>query len=128
MKRNGWQCEALEKSIVADDPATPNRVQRMLFVPNDVPALSDKKIVNKFSEFMTDTYGKVNLAINKLISKSDGDEKIALYPASHLIFSALNESKLAEANISILVPTSSNATCTRARGPLPSKFKIIPSP
>ena len=99
MKRNGWQCEALEKSIVADDPATPNRVQRMLFVPNDVPALSDKKIVNKFSEFMTDTYGKVNLAINKLISKSDGDEKIALYPASHLIFSALNESKLAEANI-----------------------------
>ena len=99
MKRNGWQCEALEKSIVADDPATPNRVQRMLFVPNDVPVLSDKKIVNKFSEFIEDTYGKVNSAINKLISKPGGYETIALYPASHLIFSALNESKLAEANI-----------------------------
>ena len=67
--------------------------------PNYTAVLSNKKIVNKFSEFMTNTYGKVNLEINKLISKFGRGRKIALYPASHLIFSALNESKLAEANI-----------------------------
>ena len=57
--------------------------------PNYTAVLSNKKIVNKFSEFMTNTYGKVNLEINKLISKFGRGRKIALYPASHLIFSAL---------------------------------------
>ena len=99
MKRLGWQCEAVEKSIEADDPATPNRVQRLLFKPNKVPALFDNRIVNYFKVFYEDTYGKSNMTINTLLSKINENKKIALYPASHLTFTALNESKLIEANI-----------------------------
>jgi SAM-dependent methyltransferase len=99
MKRLGWQCEAVEKSVEADDPATPNRVQRLLFKPNKVPDLFDDRVVDYFKEFYQDTYGGSNVAINTLLSKINENKKIALYPASHLTFTALNESKLTEANI-----------------------------
>ena len=99
MKRLGWQCEAVEKSIVADDPATPNRVQRLLFRPTTIPILNDSQIVNTIQNFYQDVYGKGNAAINKLISNIDKNKKVALYPASHLTFAALNESELKQANI-----------------------------
>jgi hypothetical protein len=99
MKRLGWQCESIEKSIHQDDPATPNRVQRLLFKPSKVPALFENKIVECFQGFYKNTYGKSNEAINTLLSNINPDKKIALYPASHLTFSALNESKLSQANI-----------------------------
>ena len=99
MKRLGWQCEAVEKSIVADDPATPNRVQRLLFRPTAIPVLNDSLIVKTIQNFYQDVYGKGNTAINELILNIDKNKKIALYPASHLTFAALNESNLKQANI-----------------------------
>jgi hypothetical protein len=98
MKRLGWQCEAVEKSIVADDPATPNRVQRLLFRPTAIPVLNDSLIVKTIQNFYQDVYGKGNTAINELLN-IDKNKKIALYPASHLTFAALNESNLKQANI-----------------------------
>ena len=99
MRRMGWQCEAVEKSIVADDPATPNRVQRLLFTPSDFIGRKNSNIGYYVSRFYNDVYGQGNIAINKLIAGLDRSKKLALYPASHLTFAALCESDLLDANL-----------------------------
>lgn len=99
MRRKGWQCEALEKSIFADDPASPNRVLRLIFSRSKTPALGDSSIVTRFRNFLDENYDKANRSIDALVAKLDPTRKVALYPASHLTFSALLETKLRETNI-----------------------------
>jgi SAM-dependent methyltransferase len=76
MKRLGWQCEAVEKSIVANDPATPNRVQRLLFKPTKVPVLFSNKIASTVKDFYQDNYGKGNAALDNFISRLDSQDKV----------------------------------------------------
>ncbi len=99
LRKMGWQTEAVEKSIVADDPATPNRVQRILARPINKPNPKDATIVQIFQVFHEETFGGANRAINSLISRMDKNKTVALYPASHLTFAALSESNLSDANI-----------------------------
>lgn len=99
MRRNGWQCEAVQKSIEADDPATPNRAQRFIFRPATTPALGDPSIAGAFHGFLDRHYERANRAIDALVAGLDGSQRVALYPASHLTFSALLETRLREANV-----------------------------
>ena len=99
MRRNGWQCEVVEKSIVADDPATPNRVQRLLFRPTRLAGPGDVKIVEQFQQYYHNFHERGIRKLDKLIADIGKGKRIALYPASHLTFTALNESILCEANI-----------------------------
>lgn len=99
MRRNGWQCEAVEKSIVADDPATPNRVQRLLFRSTRVVGQGNGKIVEQFQQFYQSFYERGTRRLDDLVATIDKRKRIALYPASHLTFAALLESTIGEANI-----------------------------
>jgi len=99
LRNNGWQCEALEKSIDADDPATPNRVQRIIARGMFSKCLQANEHAPDFYRYYMKLYNKANLAINKLVDNIDLNSTIALYPASHLTFTALNESHLKESNI-----------------------------
>lgn len=99
MRRNGWQCEAIQKSIHPDDPATPNRVQRFIFRAARLPLPGDQAIADAFDRFLSRHYGAANRAIDALVSSLAPSQRIALYPASHLTFSALLETTLASANI-----------------------------
>ncbi len=93
--RKGWSCEALEKSICATDPASPNRVQRFIF--KKLNYFSD--IEPRFNQFMRLHHDRLNNSINEVLDNIDENESIALYPASHLTFSALRESNLKNANV-----------------------------
>lgn len=99
LRRAGWQCEVVEKSICPDDPATPNRVIRILAKPSPVASLGDKNIVEDFHKSYLKHYNAGNRAINNHIGKLDKNKTIALYPASHLTFTALLETELRNANI-----------------------------
>jgi hypothetical protein len=97
--RTGWQCEVVEKNICPDDPATPNRVIRLLAQPSPIASFGDKKIVEDFHKSYVDHYEAGNRAINGLVKKLEKNKTIALYPASHLTFTALLETELHSANI-----------------------------
>lgn len=99
LRRTGWQCEAIEKNLVADDPATPNRVQRLLLKPAKIPNLGNAEIAWFFKRFLDEHFGDGNRAIDALVERLDKNSRIALYPASHLTFSALLETRLREANV-----------------------------
>lgn len=99
LRRTGWVCHALDKSIADDDPATPNRVQRVICRRAHAPNPGDAAIVGAFRRFLTDNYEQANRAIDALVGRLDRRKRIALYPASHLTFSALLETRLREANI-----------------------------
>jgi SAM-dependent methyltransferase len=99
MRRLGWQCEAIEKSVNENDPATPNRVQRFLYRPTKVPNLYNKEIIKKIKKFYSDNYGQANSSLNLLLDNIPENTRIALYPASHLTFSALNETNLKKNNV-----------------------------
>jgi len=99
MRRLGWKCDALEKSIEEDDPATPNRVQRLLFKKSDIPVLGDPSITKVVDKFYSDIYGKGNALINDLLHNKYKGAKIALYPASHLSYTALIETDLKDNNV-----------------------------
>ena len=99
MRRNGWQSEAVEKSIVEDDPATPNRVQRLLFRPTRVVGQGNEKIVEQFQQFHQDCYERGTRRLEELVETIGKGKRIALYPASHLTFTALHESSISEADI-----------------------------
>lgn len=99
MRRTGWQCDALEKSIEPDDPATPNRVQRFVFRPANIPPLGDPGIASAFEGFLLRHYEAANVALNALVDTLRPNQRVALYPASHLTFTALLETRLGEANL-----------------------------
>ncbi len=99
LRRTGWQVEALEKSIHPDDPATPNRVQRIVARPSKLPLPGDGAIADVFRAFAAVQYDGWKTALNKLLAGEAAGKSIALYPASHLSFEALTESKLGEAKV-----------------------------
>ena len=99
LSRTGWQVEALEKSIHPDDPATPNRIQRIIARPTKLPLPGDAAIAEAFSAFAAIQYDGWKTALNKLLAGGAAGKSIALYPASHLTFEALTESKLGEAHV-----------------------------
>lgn len=99
LHRTGWQVEALEKSIHPDDPATPNRVQRIVARPTKLPLPGKGAIAETFRAFAVVQYDGWKVALNKLLAGEASGKSIALYPASHLTFEALNESKLREAHL-----------------------------
>lgn len=98
LRRTGWQVEALEKSIHPDDPATPNRVQRIIARPTKLPLPSDAAIAEAFRTFAAVQYDGWKNALNALLAEYAG-KSIALYPASHLTFEAITESCLSEARV-----------------------------
>ena len=94
--KNGFDIEALEKSIFPDDPATPNRVLRVIAkLSSRTNKIDQKNIFKKFAKKQFD--GWVN-ELNKIIEK-DKNKTIALYPASHLTFEALLNSNLKNSNL-----------------------------
>ena len=94
--RNGWQVTALEKSIFPNDPATPNRVQRIIAKSSNLPPLGDVSIVKTFQAFSKVQYDGWKFALNNLLESNGLGKSIALYPASHLTFEALTETRLGE--------------------------------
>lgn len=99
LRRIGWQVDALEKSINPEDPATPNRVLRVVAHPTKLPLLGDASIVDFFSTFSALHYDGWKTVLNKLLDDDAIGSSIALYPASHLTFEALVETRLGEFNI-----------------------------
>ena len=99
LRRTGWQTDAMEKSIHPDDPATPNRVQRILARPTNTPRPGDTAIVDTFRSFAAVQYDAWKTALNSLLEGEAREKSIALYPASHLTFEALTETRLSEANV-----------------------------
>lgn len=93
--RNGWSCEALEKSICATDPASPNRVLRLIFQKK--PNCNEIDI--RFEKFMEEHHDHLNNSINTVLSYLGQDKSVALYPASHLTFSAIKETCLSDFNV-----------------------------
>jgi SAM-dependent methyltransferase len=99
LRRTGWQVEALEKSIHPDDPATPNRVQRIVARPTKLPLPGDPAIADAFRSFAAVQYDGWKTALNQLLAGEAAGKSIALYPASHLTLEALTESNLGEAQV-----------------------------
>lgn len=99
LRRTGWQVEALEKSIHPDDPATPNRVQRIVSRPTKLPLPGNASIAEAFRAFAAIQYDGWKTALNELLAGEGAGKSIALYPASHLTFEALTESKLGDAKV-----------------------------
>ncbi len=98
LRRHGWVIEGLEKSIIAEDPATPNRVTRIIAKRIILPALGDELIIPIFNKFFEEHHNGWKSALINILDKYK-DKKIGLYPASHLTFSALSETTLAESEI-----------------------------
>lgn len=98
LRSTGWQVEALEKSIHPDDPATPNRVMRIIARQTTLPNLSDEAIVDTFRRFSNDHHNSWKTALNSLL-KEYQDKTVALYPASHLTFVAIKETELLGADV-----------------------------
>jgi len=96
LRRTGWQVEALEKSVHPDDPATPNRVLRIVASPSSQPLPGDPAIADRFRTFAEVQYNGWKTALNDLLRSEGTGKSIALYPASHLTFEALTESKLGQ--------------------------------
>jgi len=122
MRKMGWQCEAVEKSIVADDPATPNRVQRLLFTPSVYKCRGGSDVADYVKRFYNEVYAYGNVAIDKLVAGLDKSKKVALYPASHLTFSALCESDLREANLIGIFDID-----TKKHGKVVEKIEVYPA-
>ena len=122
MRRNGWQCAAVEKSIVADDPATPNRAQRLLFRPTRVVGQGNAKIVEQFQQFYQDCYGRGIRRLDDLVAAIDKGKRIALYPASHLTFTALLESTIGEANVAGIFDVD-----PKKNGKVVAGFEVFPA-
>lgn len=93
--RSGWQLEALEKSINENDPATPNRVQRLILKPNKLPLAGDRQIIKQFNMFAEQHLSGWCKQLNIIIGGNKG-KRIALYPASHLTFDAIINSDLTQ--------------------------------
>ncbi|RXK53006.1 methyltransferase domain-containing protein [Oleiharenicola lentus] len=99
LRRTGWNCTGLEKSIEADDPATPNRVQRLIVEPTALPAPGDPAIAGSVGDFLGDYRRRLFGRLEALIAGWGPQRRIAFYPASHLSFSALLEADLRQANL-----------------------------
>jgi hypothetical protein len=97
--KNGWQVTALEQSISPNDPATPNRVLRIIAKSSNLVPLGDVSIVKTLQAFSKIQYDGWKFALNNLLESYEAGKSIALYPASHLTFSALTETNLREKNI-----------------------------
>lgn len=98
LHRMGWQVEALEKSIHPHDPATPNRVLRVIARRTDLPRPGNPEVVEIFRRFSAIHHDGWKAKLNSLLADFEG-KSIALYPASHLTFEAIIESKLGDANV-----------------------------
>ena len=98
MSRNGYQCQALEKSINANDPATPNRVMRFVFKRTNVPKLGNMDFANYFNLFRENRYEFANKKLNTIFNNIGSEKKIAFYPASNLSFSAVLETTINKYN------------------------------
>ena len=94
----GWHLEALEKSIEPNDPATPNRVMRIIARKSKLPALCNSDIVKTFFDFSNHHHDGWKNRLNSLL-KNNNYDSIALYPASHLTFTAITETKLLDHNV-----------------------------
>lgn len=98
LRRHGWMLEGLEKSIVETDPATPNRVTRIVARKTSLPRLGTDAIVPIFKKFFHEHHTGWTAVLTNILDNYK-DKKIRLYPASHLTFSALSETSLAASNI-----------------------------
>lgn len=96
--RLGWTCDALEKSVCATDPATPNRVMRALFrkPPHGLAAAQDT--ADAFRQQYLPLYEAVNRKVDRLLAEHP-EKTLALYPASHLSHSLLLETRLCSARL-----------------------------
>ena len=98
LRRTRWQVEALEKSIEPNDPATPNRVMRIIARRTTLPDLGDEVIVDTFRQFSEGHHNNWKTELN-VILKGINEKTVALYPASHLTFAAITETDLMQSNV-----------------------------
>lgn len=99
LQSTGWQIEALEKSIHADDPATPNRVQRIAASASSLPLPGEMAILDTFRAFAALQHDGWKTAVNDLLDREAAGKSIALYPASHLTYEALAETNLGKTSV-----------------------------
>ena len=93
---HGFSIEALEKSVNPNDPATPNKVLRVIAKLN----LKDKResIKNQFNDYAEkQLFGWIK-ELNEVL-RENKNKSIALYPASHLSFDAILNSNLKKYNL-----------------------------
>jgi hypothetical protein len=95
LRRSGWLTHALLKSIEPDDPATPNRVMRLMAAPAPAHGKTDVR----FGEYFRERLQKAHRNLDAILQDLEPGSSIALYPASHLSFSALLDSRLPEFNV-----------------------------
>ena len=96
--RVGMSIIALENSICAVDPATPNRVARLLLRRNNSLPSQTKNLTELFNSFSITHHSSWLRKLDHLLITSDFDS-VALYPASHLTFDALLNSTLKKSNV-----------------------------
>ena len=80
------------------DPATPNRVARLLLRRNNSLPSQTKNLTELFNSFSITHHSSWLRKLDHLLITSDFDS-VALYPASHLTFDALLNSTLKESNV-----------------------------
>jgi SAM-dependent methyltransferase len=90
--RLGWTCDALEKSVCATDPASPNRVLRALFRKPRLSSARAARLRDAFHADYLPRYDGINTRIDAFVARHPG-RRVALWPASHLSFSLLLETR-----------------------------------
>jgi len=99
MRKNGYHCHALEKSIHPDDPATPNRVMRFIFKKSVAPNFGSVEFAKFFQSFKEERYEYANKKLNRIYKEIGEKKTIAFYPASNLSFSAVLETEIEKFNL-----------------------------
>ena len=89
---NLWSVDAVEKSICKTDPASPNRVLRLLVSPPSKVTNLGFELSNRFKNYYVPIYRDLHNDIKNLFEEHPGH--IALYPASHLSFTMILENQV----------------------------------
>ena len=96
LNKNGFVVEALEKSINSNDPATPNRVLRVIATLESKRKIDSSKL--EFKKFADKQFSGWIDQLNNVLKKNK-NKSIALYPASHLSFDAILNTKIKNYNL-----------------------------
>ena len=73
----GYSLIAIEKSINKDDPATPNRVMRLILKKTKKPLFGDKKFVKYFKSYYKEKHDQGKINLNKIYSMIGEKKSVA---------------------------------------------------
>jgi len=94
----GFRIMAIERSINKNDPATPNRVLRLIFSRDLGPSHGDIKFLNHFNSYYDKKHKFGINNLNKIYSKIGKNKTVAFFPASNLSYTAIIESEINKIN------------------------------